>query len=53
MSILHYSCFISLSRAGNCDVTSEVIAEVKKLEETWGGGVLTSGTRAQAHAQAF
>ena len=37
MSIFRYNCFISLSRAGNCDVNSEVIAEVRKLEEAWGG----------------
>ena len=37
MSIFRYTCFISLSRAGNCDVNSEVIAEVRKLEEAWGG----------------
>ena len=38
MLILRYTNFISLSRAGNCDVNSEVIAEVRKLEEAWGGG---------------
>ena len=38
MSILRYTCFISLSRAGNCDVNSDVIAEVKQLEEASGGG---------------
>ena len=53
MSIFLYTCFISLSRAGNCDVNSEVIAE-RKLEEAGGTGpAVTSGTRAQAHAQAF
>ena len=38
MSILRYNCFISLSRAGNCDVNSDVIA-VRKLEEASGGGL--------------
>ena len=36
MSILRYTCFISLSRAGNCDVNSDVIAEVRKLDEVSG-----------------
>ena len=31
MSILRYTGFISLSRAGNCDVNSEMIAEVRKF----------------------
>ena len=55
MSILHYMCFISLSRAGNCDANSEMIAEVRKLEEVSGTEAMgfPAGPRQRDFVQAW
>ena len=55
MSILRYTCFISLSRAGNCDANSEMIAEVRKLEEVSGTQAMgfPAGPRQRDFVQAW
>ena len=55
MSILHFTCFISLSRAGNCDANSDMIAEVKKLEEVSGTQAMgfPAGRRQRDFVQAW
>ena len=55
MSILRYTCFISLSRVGTCDVNSEMRAEVRKLEEVSGTQAMgfPAGPRQRDFVQAW
>ena len=55
MSILRYTCFISLSRVRNCDANSEMIAEVRKLEEVSGTQAMgfPAGPRQRDFVQAW